>query len=376
MRVVCFILCYFTSFISIKASWSKEDQEVFRLRDEVEASEGYGVNFYDFLGTKPAANQDEINKAYRQRSRVLHPDKVKQQFITNQSSNKKPTKAEVKAAAKAASDRFARLGIVANILRGPGRERYDHFLNYGFPKWKGTGYYYARFRPGLGSVLIGLFIFVGGAGHWIVLYLSWKRRKEFINRYVTYARHAVFAETIPGLDKLPGAIQTSPETPEVQLINRRQRRMQEKDGKKEKKPKSTRNFKPAVTTTSDPSGPKKRVVAENGKVLVVDSIGNVYLEQADEEGETQEILLEPNELIKPNFLDTALCRLPIWAYSSVTSLFLQPGSAKDIVDGELKIDSPTVNSSDNECDATEKVTPAPNITTSKTSRGKKSRKSK
>ncbi|CCU76780.1 unnamed protein product [Blumeria hordei] len=374
MKILCFILCYFTSFISINASWSKEDQEVFRLRDEVEASEGAGVTFYDFLGAKPLANQDEINKAYRQRSRVLHPDKVKQQFITSQSSNKKPTKAEIKAAAQAASDRFARLGIVANILRGPGRERYDHFLNYGFPKWKGTGYYYARFRPGLGSVLVGLFIFVGGAGHWIVLYLSWKRRKEFISSYVTYARHAVFSETIPGLDKLPGATQAIPESAEVQLVNRRQRRMQEKDGKKEKKPKSSRIHKPAVTATADPCGPKKRVVAENGKILVVDSTGNVYLEQTDEEGENQEILLEPNELIRPTVFDTALCRLPIWAYSSISNRFTQLAPVKEVDDGKFSVDSPAVTSSDNDCDALEIVNPVPNGTTTKTIRRKKSRK--
>ena len=27
---------------------------------------------------------------------------------------------------------------------------YDFFYKNGVPKWRGTGYYYARFRPGLG----------------------------------------------------------------------------------------------------------------------------------------------------------------------------------------------------------------------------------
>lgn len=62
--------------------------------------------------------------SYRKKSRLLHPDKMRNP-------------------SKEATDRFARLGVIANILRGPEKERYDFFLQKGFPKWKGTGYYYA-----------------------------------------------------------------------------------------------------------------------------------------------------------------------------------------------------------------------------------------
>lgn len=223
------------------------------------------------------------------RSRTLHPDKVKRQFIAEQSSKRKPTQTEIRATAKAASDRFARLGIVANILRGPGRERYDHFLNYGFPTWKGTGYYYARFRPGLGSVLIGLFVFVGGVGHWITLYLSWKRQRDFINHYISFARHATWGDNIPGLENITGTL--TPVATEVQPVNRRQRRMQDKDNKKEKKAVVKKSSKPQSTATPDSTRARKRVVAENGKTLIVDSAGQVFLEQVDEDGETQEFLL-------------------------------------------------------------------------------------
>ena len=65
---------------------------------------------------------------------------------------------EIKAAVKLASDRQARLSIVANILKGSGRARYDHFVANGFPKWKGTNYYYDRYRPGLGTVMFGVFL--------------------------------------------------------------------------------------------------------------------------------------------------------------------------------------------------------------------------
>ena len=260
----------------------------------------------------PSANQDELNQALKKKARTLHPDKVKRQFIADKSTgkgkakkdgkpgvhvSKGPTQAEIDAAAKAATDRFARLGIVTNILRGPGRERYDHFLSNGFPKWKGTGYYYARFRPGLGAVLTGLFIFVGGGGHWIALYMSWKRQQEFVGRYIKFARHAAWGDAlnIPGLDGTSTPPVGEDADPSMQPLNRRQRRMQDKDTKKEKPDRKSKvkgaKASPAGTPT-DSVGPRKRVVAENGKILVVDQAGNVYLEQQDEDGKTQQFLLD------------------------------------------------------------------------------------
>lgn len=296
------------------------DQEIFRLKDEVEASEGVDVTFYDFLGITTSASQDDINKAYRKKSRQLHPDKVKQQFIADKSTGKDktsstkkgkkpgvhvgkaPSQSEIKATAKAASDRFARLGLVTNILRGEGRERYDHFLSNGFPKWKGTGYYYARFRPGLGTVLTGLFIFVGGGGHWLALYMSWHRQQEFVERYIKFARHAAWGENlnIPGVDAGGGG---GGGIEEVQTMTRKQRRAQEKETKTgaAKKIKGLRAAKvsPAGTPPVGATGPRKKVTAENGKVLVVDTAGNVYLEQADEDGDVHEFLLDVCPLFLP-----------------------------------------------------------------------------
>jgi len=381
MRRAIFTLGVLAFFVAIVAAWSKEDQEIFRLRDEVEASEGPGVTFYEFVGVSSSANQDEINKAYRKRSKVLHPDKVKQKFIAEKTTGKSakskskkpgvkvakgPSKSEINAAAKAASDRFARLGIVANILRGAGRERYDHFLSNGFPKWKGTGYYYARFRPGLGLVLTGLFIFVGGGGHWLALYLSWKRQQEFVGRYIRFARNAAWGENlnIPGLDGAGTA------TPPVasgdegdssgMVLNRRQRRMQEKDMKKEKtdkKPKVSKAAKasPAATPPVGATGPRKRVVAENGKILVVDAVGNVYLEQVDADGDTQQFLLDLNEFPQPTVKDTALVRVPVWAYETITSRFLKKKEAAD-EDSDLDAeDTPASSSGAEDFEVLEKV---------------------
>ncbi|KAJ9142177.1 Endoplasmic reticulum domain-containing protein [Pleurostoma richardsiae] len=329
------------------SAWTKEDSEIFRLRDEIATYEGPTMTFYDFLGVPPTASQDDINRAYRKKSRSLHPDKAKQQLAAERTKARKakkggkpgthvtraPSAAEVRAAVKAASDRQARLSIVANILRGAGRERYDHFLANGFPVWKGTGYYYSRYRPGLGTVVAGLFLFAGGGAHYLALYMSWKRQREFVGRYIKFARHAAWGENlgIPGVDAAPAPAPQIPAEDEGRPqapLNRKQRRMQERETKREARDEGrpVRRARRAGATAagsgtatptpaaSGPTGAKKRVVAENGKVLVVDSLGDVYLEQEDEDGNVEEFLLDPNEIPCPTIKDTAVYRLPIWVY--------------------------------------------------------------
>lgn len=293
------------------------DREIFRVRDEIVAHEpNPDATFYDILGISKSASQDEINKAYRLKSRSLHPDKVAQQLRADRAkaikSNKDagikpPTQSEIKAAVKKASERQTRLGLIAQILRGPGRERYDHFLSNGFPLWKGTDYYYNRYRPGLGTVLAGLFIIGGGAIHYLILYMNWKRQKEFVERYVKFARDKAWGGNlgIPIAEPAPAssAEPTDGDDSEAPMpMNRKQRRMQEKESKREgnsrsgsKKPRRVAAQTPssdAAAPAAGPTGARKRVVAENGKVLVVDSLGDVYLEDQDEEGHVHEFLLD------------------------------------------------------------------------------------
>lgn len=375
---------------ALAAAWSKEDHEIFRLRDEVQAHEGNNVTFYSLIGVQRGANQDDINKAYRKLSRTLHPDKARSNWIANYNKptkpqtkpgakptvhvqkNKQPSQSEIDKFSKEASARFERLSIVANILRGSERERYDHFLDNGFPKWRGTGYYYERFRPGLGSVLLGLFVVFGGGGHYAALYLSWKRQREFVERYIKHARRMAWGDeggigAIPGLGGSTGTgtppqQQSPPNSEESMQWNRKQKRMMEKEKRKESKApvKSARAAEKARTEgistpqeaeiTSGPVGAKKRTRAENGKILIVDSAGNVFLEEQTEEGDTQEFLLDvsdshatkaglkpfilttsqPDEVPQPTISDTFLVRGPVHLYNLSVGRFLNKRTPEQI----------------------------------------------
>lgn len=308
------------------------------------------------MGVKPSASQDEIVKAYRKKSRIIHPDKAKQSLIASKAKatskpilglkpkkpgihvNKAPTESEIQTAVKKASERYARLGVIAEILKGPGRERYDFFLSSGFPKWRGTGYYYARFRPGLGSVLVGLFAFGGGLVHYAAMYVSWQRQRLYAEQIIRDARRSAWGDDsglrgIPGIEGAMTGSAASPPTAFAQengaaVLNRRQKRMQERENKKEKDKKTSKGIRRSGTSTPTPlesepdhgpQGSKKKVQAPNGKVLIVDSVGNVYVEEEDENGERVELLLDPEEIPKPTFRETVLFRLPVWTYHKIQS---------------------------------------------------------
>jgi len=128
------LLVIWLAILSFVSAWTKEDHEIFDLVQALEDAEGKGTTFYSILGVPPTASSADIGKAYRKKSLSLHPDK--------------------NPGIKDVAERYARLGVIAKILRTKeDRERYDFFYKNGVPKWRGTGYYYSRFRPGLGSVV-------------------------------------------------------------------------------------------------------------------------------------------------------------------------------------------------------------------------------
>lgn len=304
------------------------DHEIFKLRDEVIAHDGPNVTFYSLLGVAPSATQDQLNKAWRKKSREEHPDKARTRFVANYHKlkskkskpgvkvSKSPSKREIDAYVKDQTVHYQRLSVIADILRGPQRERYDHFLKNGFPTWRGTGYYYARFRPGAGTVLVGLLVAVCGGVHYIILVMSYRQRRQFVEKYIRHARRVAFGDEsgISGIPSLSNpASGTATPVPvsetrdrdsdegmeDMQTLNRKQKRAMEKEKRLERNKKAVKPARKSglstpveAEVTSGPQGAKKRIVAPNGKVLIVDSEGNVFLEEETEEGMRQEFLLD------------------------------------------------------------------------------------
>ncbi|GAA5885158.1 hypothetical protein JCM3774_006329 [Rhodotorula dairenensis] len=156
-------------------AWTNEDHEIFDIVSALETAEGKGTTFYSFLNTTKSADDKAISKAYRKRSLELHPDK-------------NPNDKKIQ-------DRFARLGVIANILKdSEKRKRYDFFYDNGVPKWRGTGYYYSRYRPGLGAVLAGLTVFSCFI-HYVYLYLTFRVSQMRITQFRQQALEAAWGPT-------------------------------------------------------------------------------------------------------------------------------------------------------------------------------------
>jgi len=339
------------SLLAFSWAWTPEDYEIFKINDANLADPKLAnhTSWYSWVGVKPSASQKELNSAYRKQAGALHPDRLKASYVNRYKKKydgKAPTKKQIARYAKEVEERSARFTLVGNILRGEGRSRYDHFLRHGFPKYRGTNYYYERYRPGTGTVLIGLFVMFGGVAHYGALLLSHKRHKEFVDRYIKHARKMAWGDS-SGIAGIPGVngngngngSATGYDSPaqqedegNVQQWNRKARRMQEKESKRAgKNPKAARAAREkGISTpveaelTSGPVGAKKRVMAQNGKVLIVDSVGNVFVEEETEEGDTIELLLDIDAIEKPTISDTFLVRAPLFLYRKSLGRLISP----------------------------------------------------
>ncbi|KAG0165857.1 hypothetical protein DFQ28_008222 [Apophysomyces sp. BC1034] len=166
--IVFFVL---VALVPSAKAWEQADFEIFDLVDELEKSEGKGVTFYSWMKLTPTSSASEISRAYRKLSLQLHPDKNVGDIH--------------------AKEKFARLGKIAAILRNSGsRERYNFFYKNGVPRWRGTGYYYARFRPGLGTVL-GFLVLLTATMQYLAKYINYRLEKKKILHFVEDARAAL-----------------------------------------------------------------------------------------------------------------------------------------------------------------------------------------
>ncbi|KAF9185278.1 hypothetical protein BGZ51_002753 [Haplosporangium sp. Z 767] len=139
------------------AAWEEGDFEIFDLVDALEKAEGPEVNFYSWIGVTQKTPKPEIEKAFRKKSRLLHPDKYK---------------------GPNAQEKFARLSSIITILRDDAkRERYNFFLKNGVPRWRGSAYLYRRHRPGLKAVIVFLFVIASGF-QYLARYVSYMQEKR------------------------------------------------------------------------------------------------------------------------------------------------------------------------------------------------------
>ncbi|KAG0201774.1 hypothetical protein BGX28_005519 [Mortierella sp. GBA30] len=139
------------------AAWEEGDFEIFDLVDALEKAEGPDVNFYSWMGVTQKTPIAEIDRAFRKKSRALHPDKNRG------------------AKAAVAQEKYARLSSIISILRDDAkRERYNFFLKNGVPRWRGSAYLYRRHRPGFKAVVVFLFVLASGF--------------QYLGRYVGYVQ--------------------------------------------------------------------------------------------------------------------------------------------------------------------------------------------
>ncbi|XP_055914386.1 uncharacterized protein F54F2.9 [Eupeodes corollae] len=133
--IICLLLLGLTYEVQ---SWDKDELEIFDLVEEI------NKNFYEVMAISQNATGQEIKRAFRTLSIVLHPDKNN---------------------AEDANIQFRNLVSVYEVLKDPSkREKYNKVLTEGLPNWKSALYYYRRMRKvGLyeGALIIFVIISVG-----------------------------------------------------------------------------------------------------------------------------------------------------------------------------------------------------------------------
>ncbi|PLW44399.1 hypothetical protein PCANC_04219 [Puccinia coronata f. sp. avenae] len=150
--------------------WEVEDHEIFDLVSALESEEGKGMTFYKFLNLTKSATLEEINKAARKLALTIHPDKH-------------PGNKTIEA-------KFSRLGLITAILRdSEKRKRYNFFHDNGVPRWKGTGYMYSRWQPGLGFA-VSFVLLVATLVQYGAQHVTYRLEITRIRKFQTAARQA------------------------------------------------------------------------------------------------------------------------------------------------------------------------------------------
>ena len=180
-------------------------------------------------------------------------------------------------------------------------------------------------------MLAGLFLFVGGWAHWVYLWLNARQQRKFFEGFLKEARVSAWGNAgVPGLAEVNnkkddaatvpapdgGAQQEGPR-------NRKERRFQKKASRADANDDSSSSAPaPAPQMVGSAGAGRRKVVAGNGKVLVVNSTGEVFLVEENEDGEEVELPLDINDIQTPSWKDTAVVRLPMWVFNKTIGRFM------------------------------------------------------
>ena len=193
---------------------------------------------------------------------------------------------------------------------------WQHFFKNGIPRWRGTGYYYSRFRPSLLHVLVFL-TFLTSVIHYVILYMREKRDQGRVEWFERRARELAFpglssgsaggsgtstplpvekaqvvADVMEQLDTTDTATEAEPKLTRRQARSREGRKEMAKfQTEKEQQTQKVRPAPPAVAETSEKrrkvrvpyveDGPQggpvlDLVVNGDGDVLLVSSVAAVF----------------------------------------------------------------------------------------------------
>ncbi|KAH6571175.1 hypothetical protein BASA60_007296 [Batrachochytrium salamandrivorans] len=172
MRPVTMLLLPLLVGLSMVHAWDTEDHEIFDLQDAL-VSIDPKADFYSVLEVPRTAEQAEINKAYRKKSRTFHPDKT-----TDTKLHRLHTL----------------LTSISTILKDDDKRlRYDGHLSRGFPTWRGTDYYYSRYKPGLVEVVVFILFFISVA-QYIIAWIFYHRQKQEIETKIGYLNELSYVQ--------------------------------------------------------------------------------------------------------------------------------------------------------------------------------------
>jgi len=164
-----------------------------------------------------------------------------------------------------------------------------------------------------------------------------------MREYIKDARTAAWGKGgIPGLnDVLEAAGNGGEATGAEQKLSRAERRAGK--GKSVKESSRSGSATPSTQHTT-----KRRVQADNGKTLMVDSAGSVYLVEQDENGKDVHLILNLDDIEGPKIKNTLLVTLPLWIFDKTIGKLI-PGRNASTAGDE-------VHDSEEDVDGDEEVT--------------------